>query len=441
MYRQRFMDLIRQVPRGVWFMALGLSVQFSPVLVYKIKGGAVICAIFALGMLFCQSKYCREGFFRALSQAVNDNSAKCTLLFIFYTLSIAAWFYAPYNISYVDIQHIWKKMLLNIVAVVIGLFMSRYPQFIKTVLIMCIPCALFQTGFMGRVASEGLEARSLLGESDGGVLGGFTQWESIGMLAVMLVGLLMTVQNKMVKIVLGGLAVFFSWTTLKAGYATPFALLLIGYGMIGVGYLRFGSSRRTNAMLKIGVFMLCVVGALMVFYKVASSVDTGKEASESIAMRFYNFMKDPRGGGYDVEHSRFREMSTAIRSFCKWPIFGGGGEYPSPRYDVSSGHYSMLDNFAHYGIIGGGSYLIFVLLTMSYLYKRYKRTRDWLDCAKFAVSIMFFVGGVVNPGWRELPMSTYLILCAPFVNRSELSYRRFYEPMPPPNMPYYGGVY
>ena len=56
---------------------------------------------------------------------------------------------------------------------------------------------------------------------------------------------------------------------------------------------------------------------------------------------------------------------------------------------------------------------------MKYLFKRYALTRDWLDCSKMAVSVMFFVGGVVNPGWMELPMSSYLILCAPFVNKRE----------------------
>lgn len=424
MYKEKFGDLFKYVPKGVWLMAFALSVQFSPVLVYKIKGGAVICSIFALGMLLCKSKFCREGFWGGLVRAISENSGKCMLLFVFYSLCVAAWFYAPYDITYSDIQHLWKKMLLNIVAVLVGLFVSQYPYFIKPILILCIPFALYQTGLMGVVAAEDVEARSFLrNEEVGGILGGFTQWESIAMLSVMLVGLLMRVKSKIIKILLVIAVVFFSWTTLKAGYATPFALLIIGYGMIGFGYLCFGSSRRTNAMVKLSVFSLFIVGVILIFYKIVKSVETGDMASESVASRFYMFMLDPRGGGYEVEHSRFRGIPIALESFCKWPIFGGGGEYPSPRYDVSAGHYSLFDYFAHYGVVGGGAYLIFVLLTMGYLFKRYKRTRDWLDLAKFSVSVMFFVGGVVNPGWRELPMSTYLILCAPFKNKREDSNR------------------
>ena len=135
-------------------------------------------------------------------------------------------------------------------------------------------------------------------------------------------------------------------------------------------------------------------------------------------------MLNPSGGGYDVEHSRFRAMYIAWDSFCKAPIFGRGGEYPSPRYDVSAGHHSFVDYLGHYGIVGGGAYIVFVVLSMRYLFKRYRQTRDWFDSARMAVSVMFFVGGVVNPGWVGLPASTFLIFCAPFKNRALDTSRR-----------------
>lgn len=421
MYKEKFIDLFTKVPKGVWLLALGLSVQFSPVLTYKIKGGSVVCLIYAIGALFCVSKYCREGFFSAVIKAIKDNGWKCTLLLIFYIVAVAAWFYAPYDIGYKDIQHIWKKMLLNIVALFIGLFLSRYPQFIKTIVICCIPCALYHAVLMDSIkAVEGLDARNYLGDSGGGgVLGTFSQWEGIALLSILLTGYLMTVQNKIVKVLLGVLVLFFSGTVLKAGYATPFALLLIGFGMIGLGYFRFGSSRRTNFAKKICVFSLFIFGAILVFYKVATSSDLKTAASESITMRFAALIIDPMGGGYSSEHSRFSLMKIGWNSFCESPIFGRGGEYPSPRYETVGGHHALVDYLGMYGLIGGGAYLLFVLITMKYLYQRYKQTRDWFDCAKMSASVMFFVGGVVNPGWMDLPMSCYLMLCAPFINRSE----------------------
>lgn len=438
--RNRFIDLIKKVPFGVWLLALGLSVQFSPVITYKIKGGAVVCLIFLIGMLFCRSSFCKEGFFNAVSRAARDNAKVCILLAIFYIIAVAAWFYAPYNIVYEDVQHIWKKMLLNIFAIFIGLFLSRHSQFTKTLTLFCIPCALYQTVLMRNVfAAEGLEARYFLGEdAGGGFLGTYHQWEPIAMLSVMLIGLMMTIENKIAKIGLGVFAVFFGYMVLQAGYATPFALLLIGCGMMGVSYLRFGSSKRTNVAIKIGVFALFLLGAIFGFIYVAKSAETGDMVSESIAIRFYNFMLNPSGGGYDVENSRFKAMYIGLESFCDSPIFGRGGEYPSPRYDVSAGHYAMTDYLGHYGLVGGGSYIMFVLLSLSYLYSRYKHTRDWFDCAKLAVGMMFFVGGVVNPGWRDLPMSTFLIFCSPFKNNSESLAMRFrqipYPPYGPPPM-------
>lgn len=434
MYKEKFLDLFRHVPAGVWLLAFGLSVQFSPVLTFTIKGGGVICCIYAIGMMFCRSRFCRTGFGNAVSAAVRENGGLFALLAVFYVIAVAAWFYAPYEISYNDIRHVWKKMALNVVAIFIGMFLSRYPHFIKTFVLLCIPCALFQTGLMSRVAAtEGMEARSFLGESGaGGFLGAFTQWEAVAMLSVMLFGLMMTIKNKVAKVSLGVLILFFAVNILRAGYATPFALLLIGFGMIGLGYMRFGSSKRTNAAMKIAISVLFVLGAAFVFYKVAKSAETGKMASESVATRFYAFMLNPSGGGYDVEHSRFRAMYIAWDSFCKSPIFGRGGEYPSPHYDVSAGHHALVDYLGHYGLIGGGSYLLFVLLTMRYLFKRYRRTRDWFDSSKMAVSVMFFVGGVVNPGWLDLPMSCYLIFCAPFVNRTgERAERLASMPYPP----------
>ena len=203
MYKEKFIDLFTKVPKGLWLLAIALSVQFSPVLTFRIKGGAVVCIIYALGALLCSSKYCREGFFGAAIQAVKDNGWKCLLLLIYYIIAIAAWFYAPYDIGYKDVQHIWKKMLLNIVALFVGLFLSRYPRFIKTMLICCIPCALFQVGLMdGIKAVEGLDARYYLADSDGGgALGTFSQWEGVAILSVLLVGLTMIIHNKIIKII------------------------------------------------------------------------------------------------------------------------------------------------------------------------------------------------------------------------------------------------
>ena len=327
MYKEKFMDLFTKVPKGIWLFALGLSVQFSPVLTYKIKGGAIICIIYAIGAFFCVSNYCREGFFNAVIKAIQDNGWKCTLLLIFYIVAVAAWFYAPYDIGYKDIQHIWKKMLLNIVAIFIGLFLSRYPQFIKTIVICCIPCALYHVSLMNSVkAIEGLDARSYLGDGGGGgFLGTFCQWEGIALLSILLTGYLMGMQNKIIKVILCVLVLFFSGTVLKAGYATPFALLLIGFGMMGLGYFRFGSSKRTNFVKKLFVLSLFIVGAVIVFYKVATSADLKTAASESITMRFAALMIDPMGGGYSSEHSRFSLMEIGWNSFCDSPIWGRGG--------------------------------------------------------------------------------------------------------------------
>ena len=419
MYKEKFMDLFTKVPKGVWLLALGLSVQFSPVLTYKIKGGSVVCLIYAIGALFCVSKDCREGFFSAVIKAIKDNGWKCTLLLIFYIVAVAAWFYAPYDIGYKDIQHIWKKMLLNIVAIFIGLFLSRYPQFIKTIVICCIPCALYHVSLMNSIkAIEGLDARSYLGDGGGGgILGTFQQWEPIAMLSVMLLSVMMTFKNIVVKILLGVLVFYFSLTILRAGYATPFALLLIGFAIMGVGYMRYGSSRKKGIIMRMifGAIMLFVVG--MIFFSVVKSAETGETESVSIAMRFHAFLNDPKGGGYSSEHSRFSLMEIGWESFCESPIFGRGGEYPSSRYETVGGHHALIDFLGMYGIVGGGAYILFMLITLRYLYQRYRKTREWMDCSKMAVSVMFFVGGVVNPGWVDLPVSAFFVFCAPFSNQ------------------------
>lgn len=410
MRRESFFDLFK-VPVGMWLIAFAYGVQLSPGIQFRIKGGVTVCIIYAFGMILCASGMKARSFFADVGKICRGNSTMVLCLFLYYFFVFSAWCYAPYKVHYFEVQSIWKFHVLNFFALFIGMFLTRNPRFIRFVIVASIPLV-----FLYAFEARNLMTHFQIDARDADFnLGSTTLWESIALYSIMLLGFVMTERNYVLKGLVFLVMLYIDKAILSAGYATPFALLLGGHCIFGFCYLRYGKKDRLAGLKKIGLMVLLFVVSIAIFLKLANSFERGEDDRfNSIAQRFYGLKEDPRGGGYDVEHSRFDSMAVSWEGFLNAPLFGNGGVYTSNHYELCGNHQAIVDFLSMYGIVGAGAYYIFLFIALSNIVKRYKITKDWFDCASVCVGFMFFMGGVVNPCWYGPPMTGFLVLGMPF---------------------------
>ena len=413
-------------PIGLWMLGLSFSATFSQVMWFRVGGAIVTCILMVIAMFLCSGRECRYGFWADMQKTARLNNHILVLLTLYYIMVVISWFHAPYKVQYSDWSFIWKQHLMDILEIMVVFYLCQNPHRIRLILWLCFLANLIQfVIFKGASDYYGIaEARGFLGEAGGGALGRSTNWESVVMFALAFAGYLMTEQNKILKIIgFSGLSVF-PYFILKAGFATPVLVGFMGCIVTGFVYFKYGNRRKVPAGVRF-LFLAAVVAIVVfAFFRIANRVNTDKKEGMSIAVRFADMLESRKSPGYQEESygsNRTKLMLHGLNSFIESPIIGKGGPFPSATSIVAHDHQAITDYLAHFGLIGGGSFIAFVFICISYTVKRYKIHQTWQDAAAVGVASIFLFGGVFNPMWYSSPLQCMLIFCLPFKTREMYS--------------------
>jgi hypothetical protein len=424
-------------PIGLWMLGFSFSATFSQVMWFRIGGATVTILLMVVAMLLCRGRECRLGFFADMQKTASQNKHILILLTLYYIMVVASWFRAPYEVKYEEWSFIWKQHIMDILEIMVVFYLCQNPQRIRLMLWLCFVANLIQFSIF-KSASDyyGIaEARGFLGEAGNGALGRSTNWQSVVMFALAFAGYLMTERNKILKIIGFSGLLLFPHFILKAGFATPVLVGFMGCIVTGYVYLRYGNRSKAPALMRLLFLIGIVVIVCVAFFRIANRVNTGETEGMSIAARFADMLESRNAPGSQEESygsSRTKLMLHGLNSFIESPIFGKGGPFPSKTSIVAHDHQAITDYLAHFGLIGGGSFIAFVIICISYTVKRYKIHQTWQDAAAVGVVAIFLLGGVFNPMWYSSPLQCMLIFCLPFKTRDmySLTGKPVYPQMP-----------
>ena len=413
-------------PIGLYMLALSFSAQYSRVMWFQFGGAIVTCLLMVVAMFLCFGKDCRRGFWCDAQKTMTQNNHILILLTLYYIMVVVSWFHAPYEVKYDDWSFIWKQHLMDILEFMVAFYLCQNPYRVRLVLWICLIANLVQfTIFNGVSNYYGIaEARGFLGETAGVSMGSSSTWESVVMFALAFAGYLITEQNKILKIIgFAGLSVF-PYFIFKAGFATPVLVGFMGCGVVGLVYFRYGSRRKANTSMRLFVLIGIIVAVFATLSWIAKRAYTDEKEGSSIAVRVADMFESRKSPGYQEESygsSRTKLMLRGLNSFIESPIFGKGGPFPSVRSIVANDHQAITDYLAHFGLIGGGSFIAFALICFSYTLKRYRIHQTWQDLSAVGVAAIFFLGGIFNPMWYSGPLQAMLVFCLPFRTREMYS--------------------
>lgn len=411
-------------PAWAYIVGIFITMNLAPSMASLLGGGKGLLFFSILGLLLFRDKELRMSAGRAIELTLRENRWLLYCLVPYYIMVVVSWIHSPYEVKYEDIGFIWKTHLGNIVSLFIAMAISRNPKWLRFFVVFALPFVLrYCVLFSSVLQVLGGEARDYLRDPSVGGLGASGNWQVIAMYSVVLLGCVFAEKNWVFKC-LGILCVLYiDKCILRAGYATPVALLLIGYMVFSCAFFFYGKKTRYSGMLKVLIIVGGIVGSGLAFYKIGAQ-DEDSAISRSVTQRFKKLAENPLGGGYagegeGTEGSRMAFMAVGWNSFLESPLFGKGGPTPCIRgIYASAGHHSIVDYLGHFGLLGGGAYILFVLICLRISIRRYRLTKTWLDAGALGVMIMFFMGGVVNPCWMAGPMSLMLLFCTPFNNRN-----------------------
>jgi hypothetical protein len=305
----------------------------------------------------------------------------------------------------------WKFHAMSMFALIVGFFLAQNEKY-KRILIYCalilmVIHALFSNQYVNATNQDMRVALDDLG----GALGHTDYWTSFGMMLILCVGYLIEEKNKYIKIV-GFVFVAYLYKTLMfCGFATPVALFAIAHLLLGFICICWG--KKGVAQKIISIFLGCGLMFSSVYVVQRVSQMEGDDRYKSIQSRFSKFIENPEGGGYDLKNSRFELINISLATISESPWFGCGSSYLlNPKV---GGHHAAFDFVALYGFLGGGgAFILFALYCMGNAYRRCYRERSWTAFCAFAGVGMYFIVGIVNPGWMGGPMTTLLLFLHPF---------------------------
>lgn len=403
-----------KAPFGVYLLALFIGIQFSSVATSKVGGGLPICIIGGLGILLTTSESnLRNNFFNAIKTVSGLNAMMLVLLFAFYVMVVVSWIHSPYGFHYEHFQAAWKTHLMNIIAIYVGMYFAINSRYLPVVLFVALPLVLWQvTMARNFLVYESAEAREFLRAGGGFVLGTSSTYELYAMYAIMFFGYALETGKKLMIVGAVLLYLYFANSIVVAGYGTPVLLLMGGTVVFAWSYFFYGRRTKWSMIAKTLLVAGVLCGVSYKFKQLVDFADTEEGRRNSIANRFKSLTDASSGEGY--AYHRFMLLEQGLRSFCENPLFGKGGNYPDPGGKVSGGHQALFDYFGHYGLLGGGSYLIVMIMCICISFRRYKKSKRWGDAAALAIATIYFVGGVVNPCWLGQPTSVFWIFCRPF---------------------------
>jgi len=399
---------------GVILTSIALGLNFAPMFMAQLGGSWTVLILACVGLLFIKYQQTDIGFTFALEQEVASNTIMIICLTVYYiSVIIGA---LRWDFSWETESHVVKTHVMNLLGLVMGLFFVVNKSFSRWAAYISIPFLLYSTYWLNRyVSMTGESARFALNEFDG-AFGSSSNWQVFGMQLFLLLGLLIDEKNKIIKIV-GFLVLLMLYRSIfLCGFATPIGLLIMAHGVLGVIFFFFAKATRYSKILKLIIPFALVVGALYAFIAIGSMDEKDKRYSD-IQYRFKQFRLDWRGGGYDYSagQSRLELIDVSIAAFKQAPLFGVGGVYPTSNKHITGGHQSLFDFFALYGVVGGGAYLLFVILCLKNSIVKYRRQQSWFAASQIGVIVMYIIGGLVNPCWVGMPVTVLFFYGQPYM--------------------------
>jgi hypothetical protein len=396
---------------------IAMACMLSPLVMMLIGGVRTIVLITVFGVLLTPSKM-REGSFSVLvGREIKANGGMIFLL---------VWFYMGVIISGLrggmGTLGEWKVHAVCIFGLIYGLYLRENQKLSRFAVYAAGVTMLFHSILSNAyVTGTGLDMREALEEMSG-LLGHTDYWTQFAMITILLLGLLIDENNKIIKYV-GLLGLLYMYKTiLFCGFATPVALFIIGHILLGFVFLRNSKKGLGRIFLRFALASILIGGSIWAIFKIATLENDARYSS--IQLRFKNMIENPAGGGYDIENSRFDLAKISWDTFKQNPFLGCGGTYLNNA--GTGGHQAVVDYLAIYGLMsGGGAFICFVVLCMVNGYQRCRRERDWIAYASFASTCVFVGVGLVNPGWYGGPLMVLFLYAQPFKRSRSLTPRPF----------------
>jgi len=407
--------MFKNVSFVILVVILLLAILMEPLVLRWIGGISSVMIAVTICLLVASYKKDDIPFFKAVRQGFQANKGLLFFLVSFYFWVTVGYFRDIEDVGGNEI----KKHLMGIFTLFLGFFLAVNKKYTRLLILAMIPLMLFHA-FMAKnyVDSTGNDLRVALRDEEG--LGHTQYWTTFAILSLIILSYLLAEKNKIIKIVGVICLIPFYYVILICGFATPVALFIIGHALLGLAYFRFGPQKSSLFLKRLGLaggLLVFSVGAVIILSQAKSNV------LRNIQYRFKNMLEDPRGGGYEREHSRFDLILISIDTFKQYPLLGCGG--PSQNNPRSGGHNDWADFLALYGIVGGGAMIIFVCLCLRNTTLRCKREKEWTAYGRFAAAGMYMIVGIVNPLWTGPTMVILFLLVQPFKlpkQRSVLDY-------------------
>ena len=402
----------RSIHLGAWLVFFSFGVLFSIVTNYHLGGSIARICMMCIGVLVLSYRRGDVPFWVAVERTISANVVCLLLLLIYYTWIVVGCFRAG-SFTYcggVNIVFMWKYYLNELCALFLGFLLLHNPRYRRWAIYTAAIFMLFHAVFsLQRVADTGMDLRMSMRETEG-VYGVTGFWEPFAMGTLLLLGYVLAEKQMWLKIAGFCCLPVLYRAILFCGFATPVALFLIGHIIIGVIILGYGTRQERGKVFKVVVSLVIVCSAYVAITQIASNVEDVR--MRNIQARFQNMLEHPEGGGYSVEDSRLEMMHIGFDSFKKSPFAGAGGMYPNNP--ASGGHHAFVDYLGIFGLIGGGSYILFVLLCIRNTIRRYVLERTMANAATVGIAVMYFVGGIFNPCWYGDPTMVLYFYAFPF---------------------------
>lgn len=252
----------------------------------------------------------------------------------------------------------------------------------------------------------------LINSSEEGLLVGNTKfWGVIGIFFPLFFAEIFK-ENKLVsKSLLIICSVFIIYKLFFSGFATPVALLLLNFLMIGVFYFLLNTNKIKDLYKSILISGFFIIISYYVFNWIISSQ---VNALSDISYRFNNFINNPLSGGYNVNSeavSRFALMSYSWDTFTSYPLFGSGGNIQTSIYEGNvGGHSSLFDAMGALGLLGGSlGLIIFLYKALKNAYLKMKEKSSLYNISQFSSVVTFIIGGIMNPYWSGAIFIIFLL--------------------------------
>lgn len=417
----------RTVPLGAWVVFISFGLLFSIRLNALVGGSITRILLMCFGLFILKGRHGDVSFSTALVRSFRENMGCMSLLAIYYAwIVVGCMRVGSFSVSFGEnVMFMWKYYLNEGAALAAGVLLLHNPRYRRWAIYVAAFFMLIHAILaLKYVAFTGVDIREVGGET-GGVFGATEFWQPFAMVTLLFLGCLLSETRKWIKIIGFCCLPLLYRAILFCGYATPVALFLIGHIVVGILCVTFGGKRRFVSFFTMVVSVVMIIGVYLAVVKIANS-EQDDDRTANIQFRFKNMLENPEGGGYDIENSRLQWMRVGWESFKKSPITGAGGMYL--MNPACAGHHALVDYLGVYGLIGGGSYILFVLLCIRNTMHRYRLDRTWENAAMVGGAIMYLVGGIFNPCWYGNPTVVFFFYAFPFWRKNEEN--RFYRFIP-----------